>query len=125
MERLRGNCSPQRAGPPARGTGSLARAVIAAYGVPTGQGSSLRPAAHQLGGWAARLRRWCVPTESLKGIAAPNIAGPPAGATGSPAQALVAAYGAPFGDHSSQRREPTGLRDGELCPGGGSCQWNA
>ena len=61
----------------------------------------------------------------LRGTAALITDGPQAGGTRSPAQAEVAAYGAPEGDGIPHRREPTSWGDGESCPGGGCCLWSA
>ena len=52
--------------------------------------------------------------ERLRGMAAPKGRGPLAGGTGSLAQALVAAYGAPTGDGSPHLRRPTSWVLGEV-----------
>ena len=58
--------------------------------------------AHQPGGRAVPPRRRSVPLEGLLGTTFLNGPGPPAGGTGSPAQAAVGADGGPAGDSSSQ-----------------------
>ena len=75
--------------------------------------------AHQLGGRGVLSRRRPVPMEGLRGTAAPNGPGPPAGGTGSPVQAAAGTYGGPAGDGSSQRLGPTSWGDGESCQGSG------
>ena len=62
---------------------------------------------------------------TYRGMVAPNVAGLPTRGIGSPAQAVVAAYGAAAGDGSSQRRGPTGWGDGESRLGSGRCLWSA
>ena len=52
--------------------------------------------------------------ELLRGTAAPIGAGPPRGGPGGPAQAAIAAYGAPPVDGRSHRRGLTSSGDGEV-----------
>ena len=118
--------APNGAGPPVGGTASPAQAMAVAYGVLTG--NSRQPAtawAHLLGGQRVMPKWWSLPTECLRGIAAPNGAGPPARGTGSPAQLVVAAYAGPTGDSSSQRRRPTGWGDAESRLDSGCGLWSA
>ena len=138
MERLWGKAAPNSAGPLAGETGSRAQAVVTAYGAPTGDGSPQRrgstgwgdgkscPATgrclwsayrgwqpptsrtHWLGGRRVMPRWWLLRMESPRGIATSNGVGPQAEGTGSLAQAVVAAYGAPTGDAGPQRRGSNG-----------------
>ena len=63
--------------------------------------------AQQMGGRGV-LPRWrSVPMEGLRGTAVPNGPVPRAGATGSPAEAAVGAYGGSAGDGGSPRPGPT------------------
>ena len=114
LEGLRGMALPNSLGPAAGGTGSPAQVAFAAYGGPTGHGSSQQcgptsqedgescpcvgrylwracegwqfptARAHQLGGRGVLPRRRSVPMEGLRGAAFPNGPGPPARGTGSP-----------------------------------------
>ena len=128
---LWGIAAPNGVGSQAWGTGSPAQPVVAAHGAlvgdcspqwhgltgwgdgeasPTG-GCSLRCArggwqppmvrGHRLGAWEVQFSQWSQPTERLKGMAAPNGAGPQAGGgggAGSATQPVVPAHGAPMGD---------------------------
>ena len=101
MECPWGMAAPNAAGPLAGGTGSCAQSVVAAYGAAAGDSSP--NSAGPLGGGRGVLPSWwSLPMECLRGMATPNGAGPLAGGTGSPAQLVVAAYGAPWGDGSPQ-----------------------
>ena len=90
-----------------------------------GRWKSYNARAHQLGGRGVLPRRRSLPMERLRGTAAPIGAGPPRGGTGSPAQAVVGAYGLHAGDGSPQWPGPTKWGDGESCPGGARCLWSA
>ena len=69
--------------------------------------------AHWLGGRGVLPRRWSLSMERLRGMAAPSGVSPPAGGTGGGGvQPVVAAYRAPTGDGSPQRRGPGGWGDG-------------
>ena len=139
---------PQRHGPTRLGDGES----------PPDSGRCLRNAylrwrppaarAHRSGGRGVMPRRWLLPKERLWGMAAPCGAGPPARGTGSPGQAVVAAYGArmwdllpgarthrlgdgdpgptvvaaygaPTRDGIPKRHGPTGWGNGECYLGGG------
>ena len=75
--------------------------------------------AHKLSGPGVQSSRWSRHMERLWGMAAPNGTGPQARGTGSSAQPVVAAEGAPKGDGSPQRRGPTRWGDGEFSEAGG------
>ena len=144
--RLRGMATPNDAGPMAGRTGSRAEPVVAADGAPVGDGlpQSRRltgwgdaesspagrcsswcacgewqpPMARAHGPWGQGVHpsRWSQLTVCFWGMAAPNGAGLQVGGTGSLAQAVVAAHGAPVGDDSPQWRGLTSWGDGESIP---------
>ena len=123
MEGLQGTVVPNGAGQPARGTGSPAQAAVVAYGGPSGDNSSQRLGPPKLGERRGLPRCEPVPKEGLRWLGVPNGPSPLAGGTGSPALAVVGAYGGLVGDGCSQRPGPTSWRDGVSRPGGGWCVW--
>ena len=99
---LWGMSAPNGADSQARGMGSTAKAVVAAHGAPVGGGS---PYWRGLTGWGdgesspvgGRTSR-CACGGWQPVMAARDGAGPQAGGTGSLAELLVGAHGAPVGD---------------------------
>ena len=63
--------------------------------------------AYRLAGRGVVSKRWLPRMERAPGMAVPNGAGPAYGGTGIPAQALVAAYGAPTGNSSLRGVSPS------------------
>ena len=124
-ECLWGTAARRGPDPPAGEMQSRAKAAVGVYRVPMGDGSPLRPRAHQPGGREVLPRRPWVPTECLRGTAAPCAPGPLAGRTGSPAKAALCAYSVPLGDGNPMLPGPTKTEDGEFCLGGGGCLHSA
>ena len=78
-----------------------------------------------LGGRGVPSRPWLLPMECRWGMAYPNGTCRLTVGTGSPAQLVVAAYGAPARECSPQKRRPTHWGGGEPCHVRGRCLWSA
>ena len=76
---------------------------------------------HWVGGRGVPSWRWSLPGERQWGRASPIGTVPPAGATGCPAKALVAARRAPAEDGIPHWRGPNGWGDGAFRASGGRC----
>ena len=125
MECLRVTTDPNGPGPPAGGTGSHAHVALSAFGGPVGDGTSQRQGPSSWGeGESCPDGGWCL-LRACAEHSFPNGPGPPAGRTGSPAQAAVGACGGAVGDGSSQRPGATSCGHGESCQGGAWCLWRA
>ena len=99
--------------------GKPAQAVVSACGARARDGSPQRRGPTGGGDGEPFLAGGSYLGNTYRGIAAPNVAAVPARGTGTPPQAVVAAYETPAGDGSSHRCGPTGSGDGEHCLGGG------
>ena len=125
MERLRGTTAPSGPGLPTGGMGSPAKAAVGAYGALAADGYHLWRGPSGWGEGESYLPGGLCLWSVSEGWQAPSAPLQQRAEKGSRARALVGASGAPAGDGSPQRPEPTGLGDGASSPGGGRLLWSA